>query len=244
MIIPSEFLKYLMIFGVPQGGGGTSGFVTITGEQTITGGKTFSLPIILPDGGVSDLNGNTVLGFDGVASAVNYIRIGNNISAGSPQIFAVGADTNIGIQIEGKGTSGVYLKGQQEGLNPPGYRGEVISSGVPAGSAVAFTTSTARNITSIGLTPGNWLVFGVVSFAGSSTVQTQVISWCSSTSATLPDNSIRSGCTQTSGQTQLNFPTAPLFLNLSETTTVYLSGYSAFASGSVVGSGYIVGVRL
>src|SRR5690606_32781032 len=66
-------------FGVSAGN-----VVTISGTQTITGAKTFSVPITLPDGGILDLNGNTILGFDEVASAVNYIQIRNNIATGSP----------------------------------------------------------------------------------------------------------------------------------------------------------------
>lgn len=227
-----------------QFGVSSSNVVTLTGTQTISGVKTFSNGFRLANTGILDTNGVAILDFNAVASAVNNLRLQNNIATGSPVMSAVGSDTNIGFQIDSKGTAGVYIKGQQTGLTPAGYRGEVISASVLAASAVAFTTATARNITSISLTAGNWLVFGIVSFAGSSNVQTQVISWCSTTSATLPDNSIRSGMTVATATTQFNFNTAPLFLNLAATTTVYLSGYTAFASGSVGGSGYIVGVRL
>ena len=231
-------------FGVSAGN-----VVTISGTQTITGDKTFSGDLIATDirlsnAGILDNNGVTILDFTAVASAVNNFRMQNNIATGSPVLSAVGSDSNIGIQINGKGTSGVYIKGQQTGATPAGYRGEIISASVLAASAVAFTTSTPRNITSISVSAGSWLVLGVVSFAGSVNVQTQVISWCSLTSASLPDNSIRSGTTFASGTTQCNFPTAPLIVNATGATTVYLSGYSVFASGSSNGSGYIVAIRL
>lgn len=191
-----------------------------------------------------DVNGNTMLTFaPSGGTPVNNFQIANNISTGSPVLSAIGSDSNIGIQIDSKGTAGVYIKGQQTGLTPAGYRGEVISAAVLAASAVAMTNNTARNITSIDVTAGSWVVLGVVSLASGTNNISQAISWCSTTSATLPDNSIRSG--QSSAVTsQFNLPTAPLIVNATSTTTVYLSGYAAFGSGSVGGSGYIVAIRI
>jgi hypothetical protein len=206
-----------------------------------------SLAIPTPKIGTSllDSNGNTMLTFSpSGGTPVNNFQIANNISTGSPVLSAIGSDANIGIQINSKGTSGVYTLGQTSGsATPAGYHGEQISAAVLAASGVAFTTATARNITSINVTAGQWLVLGVVSIASGTSNITQAISWCSLTSATLPDNSIRSG--QSSAATsQFNLPTAPLIVNVSTTTTVYLSGYSVFATGSSTGSGYIVAIRI
>lgn len=210
-------------------------------SSTLPSGLTIPLPRINQ---INDSNGLAMLGFTTVASAVNNFQMQNNITGGVPVLSAVGSDTDIGIQIVSKGTGGVYIKGQQAGLTPAGYRGEVISAAVLASSGVAFTTSTPRNITSINVTAGSWLVLGVVCFVGSVANQTQVISWCSTTSATLPDNSLRSGIAPPNATIQLNFPTAPLIVNATGTTTVYLSGYSTFGSGTATGSGYIVAIRL
>src|SRR5690606_5252246 len=156
---------------------------TLTGTQTISGVKTFSNGFRLSNTGILDANGVAILDFNAVASAVNNLRIQNNIATGSPVMSAVGSDTNIGFQIDSKGTAGVYIKGQQTGLNPAGYRGEKIDVALVAGSGVAMTTSTARNITSTTLTPGNWLVLGVVCLASGTNNQSQGIAWCSLTSA-------------------------------------------------------------
>jgi hypothetical protein len=179
-----------------------------------------------------------------VASAVNFVAIQNAATLGNPLLQALGSDSNVQLQLSGKGTSGVIVQGISSGAaTPAGYRGEIISASLLAASAVAMTNSTPRNITSISVTAGNWFVMGVVSLAGSTSNISQAISWCSLTSGTLPDNSIRAG--QSSAvTTQFNLPTAPLIVNVAATTTVFLSGYAAFGTGTVGGSGYIVAVRI
>jgi hypothetical protein len=191
-----------------------------------------------------DTNGNNLATVTATGSAVNYMTWANAAASGNPVIGAAGSDSNIQLQLSGKGTSGVITQGITSGSNAPaGYKGEIISAAVLAASGVALVTSTSKNITSISLTAGNWLVLGVVSLASGTSNITQAISWCSLTSATLPDNSIRSG--QASAATsQYNLPTAPLIVNTSSTVTCYLEGYATFASGSVTGSGYIVAIRI
>jgi hypothetical protein len=191
-----------------------------------------------------DTNGNILSTVTATGSAVNYLTITNAATAGNPVLGASGSDSNVQLQLIGKGTSGVIEQGITSGAAAPaGYKGEVISAAVLAASAVSLTNSTAKNITSISLTAGNWVVLGVVSLAGSTSNISQAISWCSTTSATLPDNSIRSG--QSSAvNTQFNLPTAVLILNLAATTTVYLEGYAVFVTGTVGGSGYIAAIRI
>src|SRR5579863_4104971 len=67
-----------------------------------------------------------------------------------------------------------------------GSVGEIIRSTIPSGSAVALTTATPANVTSVALTPGDWDVWGVVDFnpAGTTSI-TQLISSMSLTTATL-----------------------------------------------------------
>jgi hypothetical protein len=225
-----------------------TGVVVFSNSPTLvapTLGAALATSLRLSNAGLLDNNGNTILDFNAVGSAVNFLRLQNNIATGSPIMSAVGADTNIGFQITGKGTSGVYIAGQQTGLTPAGYRGEVVSSALLAASGVAMTTSIPRNIiASFQVQPGSWLVMGVVSLAGSSNI-TQGIAWCSLTSATLPDNSIRSGMSS-AATSQYNITTPPLIVNnaTGAAQTVYLSGYATFGSGSVAGSGYIVAIRL
>jgi hypothetical protein len=61
---------------------------------------------LLMDGtDIYDTNGNTILGFAPVASADNYVDIANSTS--NPIISAVGADTNISLILQAKGTGGI-----------------------------------------------------------------------------------------------------------------------------------------
>ena len=193
-----------------------------------------------------DTNGNTLLGVTATGSAVNHANLRNNIAGGSPILEALGADTNVQLMLQGKGTSGAVVQGITSGsFATAGFLGERITASVLAASAVSVTTLTSRDVTSIVLTAGNWMVSGVVCLAGSGAVQTQGISWISTTTAALPDNSLRSGLTAAAATIQLNFVANTIFLNLSAaSTTVYLSCYSVFASGTVSASGIINAIRI
>lgn len=52
---------------------------------------------------INDANGNHVLGFIGVASAVNYIDIINNMTNNPPALESVGTDSDIGMVFVAKG---------------------------------------------------------------------------------------------------------------------------------------------
>jgi hypothetical protein len=69
---------------------------------------------------------------------------------------------------------------------PAGFLGEYIFSTIPSGSAVALTTATPANITSIALTSGDWDIDCQVEFSpGATTSVTQSNASMSLTSATL-----------------------------------------------------------
>lgn len=56
---------------------------------------------------VNDVNGNHVLGFESVASAVNYINIVNNDTTNPPAILSEGSDTNVGMTLQAQ-NAGVF----------------------------------------------------------------------------------------------------------------------------------------
>ena len=58
---------------------------------------------------LKDTNGNEILVFTTVASAVNHVDITNNVTAGSPAIRAVGDDANVDLRLLGKGTGKVQI---------------------------------------------------------------------------------------------------------------------------------------
>lgn len=61
--------------------------------------------------GIKDANGNVVLDFTGVASAVNYIAISNNSTGNQPVFTALGTDAVVSISFQPKGDAAVQVLG-------------------------------------------------------------------------------------------------------------------------------------
>lgn len=120
-----------------------------------------------------------------------------------------------------------------------GNVGELISSTVASASAVALTTATSANVTSISLTAGDWDVSGVVihKFAATTTTTLMQIG-ISTTSATLPTattgatdyNVLRQASSAPGGDTAQLI--GPHRISLSATTTVYLVANDTFATST------------
>lgn len=119
--------------------------------------------------------------------------------------------------------------------------GEYISSTVASASAVALTTSTAANVTSISLTAGDW----DVSTQGYYTVSvsaSDIRVGISTTSATFP--SFAAGAGSQSIISGPNFSTTalgngPFRISLSGTTTVFMVVFATFGAGTVSAHGTI-----
>lgn len=176
--------------------------------------------------GLQDNSGNPLLLFGVTASAVNYLTLTNNAAGSSPSIAATGSDSNISINLLAKGTGGIAVQGVKDASNAAsGFVGELVSATVAVGSATALTTNTAKNITSISLTAGDWDVYGNV-FLTNVNGMSQFYCWCSTTSATKPDNSLTAAITGLNANMGLHTPF--LRVNVSTTTTVYVSTLAVF----------------
>ena len=70
-----------------------------------------SLPLTTPKitTSINDANGNEVIKTPATASAVNEVTITNAATGNDPSISATGGDTNIDLEIKGKGTGGVKI---------------------------------------------------------------------------------------------------------------------------------------
>jgi hypothetical protein len=132
---------------------------------------------------------------------------------------------------------------------PSGYLGQLISSTVVAGSAVALTTATAANITSISLTAGDWDVNGVIGFVlNAATTVNSLGGSSSSVSATA--GALGSGMTfpgaaatlATGVNPEFSIPTQRFALNA--TTTIYLVALAAFGVNTCAGYGLIRARRI
>jgi hypothetical protein len=125
-----------------------------------------------------------------------------------------------------------------------GQVGEYISSTVLVGSAVALTSSTAADVTSISLTAGDWDVWGNVGFnPGGTTTYTALDGWINTVSATgptQPGNGAAFGIQAplTAGQAQL-FPVGMTRISIASTTTVYLGAFATFGTSTLSAFGFI-----
>jgi len=192
--------------------------------------------------GFFDSNANAMFFFNPVGSAVNYVTVNNNIATAGPGLTATGSDTNIDLFLGSKGTGGAYSKGSANASVPfAGYVGEVLTSNIANGSATSLSTTTAKDVTSISLTAGDWDVYGNI-FWNLSVSASSLAGWISTTSATKPDLStimqLNLATILTSG-----FVVPGLRVNVSTTTTCYLSTVATFGSGTCTASGTIFARR-
>jgi hypothetical protein len=120
-----------------------------------------------------------------------------------------------------------------------GTVGEFVTA---SAAAASITTATPTNLTSISLPPGDWKVWGVVQFAGSSNGQlTQAAAGISTTSSTLGTVGTYTVSNLTTGYPPSGETVASpvVRINISTTTTVFLVGETVFASGTATAAGYI-----
>jgi hypothetical protein len=197
------------------------GTPTGTGNVVLGTGPTITSPKILTS--ILDTNGNIILGLLPVASAINYLQIQNGATGQAVSLTAQGTDPNIIMSLAGKGTGGAQIQGISGGGNgSPGYVGEFISSQILIASAVTFTSTIVKDLTSISLTAGDWDVVGNIAYSGTTITNCNI--WISLSSASGPDASLATSISPlaTSTRVALNAPT--LRVNVTSTTTVYISG--------------------
>ncbi len=129
----------------------------------------------------------------------------------------------------------------------PGTIGEYISSTVLSGGALALTTSTPLDVTSITLTPGDWDVWGSVGvISNAATVTTAFLGWVSAVSATQPtqpNNGAEVAVNNTfPAGANILFPIGMARFSVVANTIVYLSASMAFTVNTLSAYG-IIGAR-
>lgn len=124
-----------------------------------------------------------------------------------------------------------------------GYIGECTESTVAVGSAVTLTTATAKTVTSISLTAGDWEVHGIVNFLAAAITGTQTLAGIGQTNNSLTgltrgDNRVESPQVPTSAADK-SLVIPGYRLSLSGTTTIYLIAYATFSAGTLTCNGRI-----
>jgi len=126
-----------------------------------------------------------------------------------------------------------------------GSVGEFVSSAIAAGSAVALTTATPANVTSISLTAGDWDVRGTVAFTPAATTSiTAAQGGINTTTAALPAATTVALFQQfmaatVPGAVNPSFSTGTTRLSLATTTTVYLVAQSSFTVAAMGAFGFL-----
>lgn len=118
-----------LVWASPAGGGDVTGPVSATDNAIVrfdgvSGTAIQNSGVILSDtnsfsglanigmsGDVLDANGNELINFTAVASAVNEISITNAATAGAPVVGVTGGDTNIDLSLQSKGTGSYNFLG-------------------------------------------------------------------------------------------------------------------------------------
>lgn len=129
-----------------------------------------------------------------------------------------------------------------------GYIGEVVTASLAIGGQ-SLTTNTAKTLTSISLTKGDWMISGNVGFtAAASTVPTKLIGSISTTNdvhATSPNGGAFAQIEATLGTASTNVLTlAPMRVNITTTTTYYLVATATFTVSTLTGHGSVTARRL
>lgn len=179
------------------------------------------------------------------------------LGTGTETFLATPSSANLRAAVTDETGSGALVFGTAPTISQPnlvgvtgesnaaaGSVGEYVSSTVLVGAAVSLVTATAKTVTSISLSAGDWDVWGTVGFApAGGTAVTQSIGTVHTTTDALPTSPgdggyCALGFTQPNGVASI-FPVGRIRLSLAATTPVYLVARSTFSGSTNVAYGFI-----
>jgi hypothetical protein len=214
----------------------STGTTTAAGIQQLFTDNTVTL---------NNASGKAVFKALGVSSGVNGVQALGASTGNAVALQAIGDDTNIPLQVSGKGTSGVSIKGTTAGdLAAAGMAGETISATF---SAVNMTTSgTVQSLGSIVLTAGDWDVTGYVMYTtGTGATLSIWIGGLNTVNNALPAIGNYFQSTGTIGPAAGASAVAPISRqNVTTNTTVYFIGEAVFSGGAVTATGFLRARRM
>lgn len=231
---------------------------TMRANLGLTAAAIMTLPVSPANGGTGIANANTIT----LGGAI--LTAGALTLAGAfPATFTFTAGTSVIFP-----TTGTLLTSAQPTINQPnivgtttndnaaaGSVGEFISSVIVAGAAVPFASLTAKTVTSIALTPGDWDVQGEFGIAGTSVTVSYVSAAISPTNNSLgtpPSVSLsfnvapapNSAVWSIGGSGSPYLSLSPCRVSIAIPTTYFLVGFVVFASGTASGYGKITARRV
>lgn len=215
----------------------TGTLATLAGSETLTN-KTLTTPVISSISNTGTLtlptSTDTLVGRNTTDTLTNKTLTAPNI----------GAATATSVTFSNPATGGVV--GTTTNNNAAaGYVGEVIESTLAAGSATGLTTSTAKTVTSISLTAGDWDVWGTVGFVTAATTSvtflSSSISQTNNTNDQTPGYFVGQFMPPTVPTAASSWALAPVVtrISLASTTTIYLVGTGVFTASTLSAYGRI-----
>lgn len=109
LTISGNFATTFTITGITSLTLPTTGTLVSTDATQTLSNKTLTAPKFANGGFIADANGNELVIFTSLASAVNEITISNNVTLGGPSISATGSDADITLGLNSKGTGRMLL---------------------------------------------------------------------------------------------------------------------------------------
>ena len=251
---PATSATLTLVDGTTLTGPAASGTVmTLGNNETVTGVKTFGAA-----GNVGKLaiagttSGSTVLNASATASGTLTLPAATDTLVGKATTDTLtnktfdSAGTGNTLQVSSVTVSrGQYPGESSTGNATAGNVGEYVESVIASGSATSLTTATAKSVTSISLTAGDWDVAGNISFiaaAGTSFtfIQCSISQTNNTQDATNGRSSMMSMAAVVPGAgTDFALAIQPVRLSLSGTTTVFIVAQAAFTVSTCTAFGMI-----
>lgn len=262
LMLATPYSYFADVNGAPMAGGWVyTYFAGTTSPQNAYTDSSLGVP--LPNPAPLDSAGRAQIWLNGTYkivvkdSLLNVISTTDNIVAtggGGDMQSSTYDPANIGEQLVGINAAQTLankklitpdITGATNGGNAnAGSLGEAIESTVLIGAAVSLVANTAKDITSISLTAGDWDVEGSIALApAGSTTFNGVIGWINVISA-IPPPSPNGGAYY---QQQLTFlaggaqtmPVGKKRISIATTTTIYLSTSVSFGTSTMAAYGYL-----
>jgi hypothetical protein len=213
---------------------------------------TGKLELQSPGGG-----GGTVTSVSGTANRITSTSGATPVIDIAATYVGQASLTTLGTITTGTWNGTPTYPGSVSGTTPAtGFIGQVLSANVPSGSAVPLTNATAANITSLLLTPGNWMVTGIVAFQGigASSQLTEIDAGINIASATLTTINIDYAIFQVcppGGGSSINFGPATIclatpiqYISVLSNTLYYLNAKTGISVGTAAAYGKMQAVRI
>jgi hypothetical protein len=205
----------------------------IENSRLVSGSAT---PLAIGSGSTMTVSNSTLNSTNSVAvSGAGALVYANLAQEGT--VGTISATT-----ITGKGTVGI-----NSGNAPTtGYIGEILSATLPLGSATSLTTSTPKQVISLSITAGTWMVFGTIGFTAS-VAATFFAAGVNPTTATFSLSTIdynQVPITTSLANSEYDLNTPIQIITLSSTTTYFLNAEALFATGTCTAHGKVQAIRI